>query len=261
MGLVWLGDLMARTFDAASNEYLYNDSFTGISGVPFSMACWLYFTDATNDRPGIWIGDKDVINHRSQLQFQDSGAVFNFQYETASGTSESSGGSMSVNTWYHLAGVAASVSSRIGYLDGAAQTEDTNNWGDLTAVDRVAIGAEAGSTPVEYMDGHVAEAAVWDVALSQADITTLAAGYSPLFVKPQNLVFYLPMVRDEDLDWIANLSMTAAATPTVSDHPPKIIYPLFSTTLTIPSALAALSIDLRDDNDSALAQGVRIYGP
>jgi hypothetical protein len=249
---------MSRSFAAASSEYLNNDSFTSISGVPFSMACWLYFTDATNDRPGLFIGDKDAVNHRAQIQFQDTGAVLNFQYETSVGATEASGGSMVVNTWYHIAGVLAATNSGFAYLDGVQGTEQTNDVGDLTAIDRVAIGAEAGSTPAEYMDGNVAEAAVWNVALTQADITALAAGYSPLFIKPQNLVFYLPMIRDNDVDWIGGLSMTANGTPTVADHPPKIIYPASPYIPSLSGGVAGLSINISRANRDRWKTGVVI---
>jgi hypothetical protein len=53
----------------------------------------------------------------------------------------------------------------------------------------------------------------------------LAAGFSPLFVRPQSLVAYWPLIRDNDNDIVGGYDMTAYNTPTVAAHPP-VIYPV-----------------------------------
>ena len=65
----------------------------------------------------------------------------------------------------------------------------------------------------------------------------LARGYSPLFVRPQNLVAYWPLIRDEDQDRVGGYDMAAYNTPSVAAHPPII----YSAQLHIP---APASIDL-----------------
>ena len=64
----------------------------------------------------------------------------------------------------------------------------------------------------------------------------LDAGYSPLFVRPQNLVFYAPLVR-EAVDIVGGVALTPTNSPTISVHPP-IIYPS-SQILQFPPAAAA----------------------
>jgi hypothetical protein len=76
------------------------------------------------------------------------------------------------------------------------------------------------------MSGSIAEAAIWNVALTDAKVAILAAGFSPLFVDPQSLVAYWPLVRDTDDDVVGGYDMTAYNTPTVASHPPKIFYPV-----------------------------------
>lgn len=52
------------------------------------------------------------------------------------------------------------------------------------------------SSVFRYPDGLVADAAVWRTALTAAEVASLAAGASPLTVRPQSLVFYAPLVGE-----------------------------------------------------------------
>ena len=66
---------------------------------------------------------------------------------------------------------------------------------------------------------------MWNVALTDADAAALAAGLSPLLVRPDALLVYAPLVRGhQDRAGGVSLSETASA-PTVADHPPGLIYP------------------------------------
>lgn len=81
------------------------------------------------------------------------------------------------------------------------------------------IGALDRASPIHHMEGRVAEVGIWDVALDDDEIAALASGFSPLFIRPQSLVYYAPLIRDEDEDRVGGLSLTATNTPTVGTHP------------------------------------------
>jgi len=53
----------------------------------------------------------------------------------------------------------------------------------------------------QEMDGDLAEAAIWNIALSDADVARLATGESPLSVRPDALV---------DVDRTRRVSRTGA---------------------------------------------------
>jgi hypothetical protein len=68
-----------------------------------------------------------------------------------------------------------------------------------------------------FWAGQLAEAAVWSVQLSDAEIASLAAGVPALLVRPQSLTFYAPLVRSlNELRTVRTITATGA---TVSDHP------------------------------------------
>lgn len=96
--------------------------------------------------------------------------------------------------WMHCAGVFTSVTSRTPYRDGAAGTTNTttntaSSFAGGTDVGHITVG---GST-FSPMTGAIAEVAVWDVALTAAEVASLAKGTSPCLVRPANLVRYWPI--------------------------------------------------------------------
>ncbi len=138
-----------------------------------------------------------------------------------------SDGSINVATEYVLGGYVDIANDKIRiYIDGSPQTEASVTFGNAvfnTGTPNVnnAIGANSvGGT--QYWDGTIAELAIWDVKLTDAEHLILAARYSPLFVRPQNLVGYWRLIRginDEILGIVGSNNGSI-----VVSHPP-IIYP------------------------------------
>jgi len=100
---------------------------------------------------------------------------------------------------------------------------------NVASVDRMLIGAwERLGGWLAYFGGAVAEAAIWQGALGDSDLAQLAAGYSPLLVRSQDLIAYWPLggpFGNNDQDHSGNgFDLTAYGDPTWADHPP-IVYP------------------------------------
>jgi hypothetical protein len=70
-----------------------------------------------------------------------------------------------------------------------------------------------------FLNGEIAEAGIWNTALTQADALSLAAAITPDQVRPSNLAHYLDLVRDlRDLRGGTPLSENGGSTA-VSNHP------------------------------------------
>ncbi len=221
---------MARLFDDANVEYLIGSN--PVSNHAFTMGCWFNV-------------DNDAIEHELMALTDNTGASNMFLMQAAgqeggdpvriwAATGTGSEGTESLtgfttNTWHHACTIFASGTSRSAYIDGGSKDTGIIDIGNLADIDTLGIGAGIynGGTILGETSGSIAEAAVWNAALTDAEVSILALGYSPLFVRPQNLVFYMPLVRDEDNDLIGGLNFTAVSGnsgPAVSKHPP-IIYP------------------------------------
>jgi len=130
----------------------------------------------------------------------------------------------SADQWHHAAAVYVSSSQRHVYLDGANKGSST-----VTAVpsgqDTTSIGHIVFSTPSGFFAGDIAEAAIWNTALSDAEIAILGSGFSPLCLTHRlpNLVLYQDLIRPLDRPGIGPV-LTASGGTASADHP-RIIYP------------------------------------
>ena len=59
---------------------------------------------------------------------------------------------------------------------------------------------------------------MWNAALTDAEIASLAKGYKPTRIRPQSLVFYAPLIRDLQ-DTRGSLAITNNNSATVANHP------------------------------------------
>jgi hypothetical protein len=67
------------------------------------------------------------------------------------------------------------------------------------------------------MGGQIAEVGIWNAALTAAEVASLAKGMTCDKVRPQNLVFYAPLVRDLN-DQKGGLTITNNNGATVAAH-------------------------------------------
>ena len=134
------------------------------------------------------------------------------------------GGSFSsppaLNTWYHVAGVYESATSRKAYINGSNDSAENDNSNSVTpsGVNLLIIGARFNTTIGGYFPGDIAEVGIWNVALTAAEVASLAKGMTCDKVRPQNLVFYAPLVRDLiDAKGVRVITNNNGAT--VANHP------------------------------------------
>lgn len=119
-------------------------------------------------------------------------------------------------TWHHAGVVRASNSSRTIYLDGGSSATGTATT-TPSGLNEMNIGCfkNLGS---EAFDGQIAEVGIWNADLTAAEVASLAKGMTCDKIRPQNLVFYAPLVRDLQ-DVRGGLTITNNNTATVATHP------------------------------------------
>lgn len=80
---------------------------------------------------------------------------------------------------------------------------------------------DTASSTKGYFDGDIAEAAIWNVALSDAEIAMLAKGLSPLRVRPASLVSYVPMngAASPVIDIVAGAGWAPSGITAASSNP------------------------------------------
>ena len=216
----------SRLFDDASTHSLDNTASAPVAVAPLTLAGWFNSDSLTLDQQIVQLQDKDVGNDRWWIQLSGNIAGDFVQFYSQDGTASPATTSLaySTDTWQHACGVEIASNSRVAYLDGGnSGTETTLRTPDN--IDSISIGRAGDSTPNNHFSGMLAEIAVWDVALAAGDVVQLADGFSPLFVRPESLVFYCPIIGSfsPEIDLIGGRNMTVTGA-TKAAHP-RVFYP------------------------------------
>ena len=219
---------MSRLFDDAASDKLGNTADAPpVTGPPFTVCCWFRSNDITKaqalnelrngitdhyyrlDARGDQAGDPLFFTKRNTGQS-------NAEAETTTG--------YTANVWHHAAGVHTSATDTACFIDGGSK--DTNTLSRTpTGIDKIHIGVQDEASPSTFMSGNIANMAIWNVALTDAEIATLAEGVSPLRVRRDALVYFCPIGgQSPEIDIIGNVNMTV--TGTVVDEEPPIPYSL-----------------------------------
>lgn len=232
---------MSRLFDDILSDRLVNANAV-ITGYPFTLACWFNSDNVSISQVLISVGDTATADNYHYLRAAGSVASDPVQAgSAASGTARNATSSTgySLNTWHHAAGVFTAAADRAAFIDGGSKGTNTQST-TPAGLDATAIGRLETSTPANHMSGMIAEAAVWDVALTDAEVAILAAGYSPLFVRPENRIAYWPLLgrTSPEIDIIGRFEMTVTGA-VVAAHP-RVRYPFGSQAgMAIEAAAAA----------------------
>jgi len=192
---------------------------TPVTGTPFSMLCWFYSTDitATQVLMSVQVLDSDSNFYHLSLRGAVAGDPIRANAQTSSAAFAETTTGFSANVWTAAAAVFASTTSRSVYINGGSKGTNTTSKAP-SAANSIAIGVFNGATNSGPMLGQIAEPAIWNVALTDAEVLSHAAGTSPLQIRPQSLVFYSPLIRDL-IDVRAGLTITMNGTVAVAAHP------------------------------------------
>jgi hypothetical protein len=208
---------MAYQFTAASTQRLSTASSPLAGNVyPYTLACWFrQETLATglmltmNSPSSSYVGI--AILAAGNVRALDALAI-NSAADTTTTASASS--------WHHACGIFSASNSRTAYLNAGGATTNTNTSGtSLTGANEILVGARRVSGDLgTYYTGLIAECGIWNAALTQPEIASLAKGMTCDKVRPQSLVFYAPLVRDL-IDAKGGLTITNNNGATVANHP------------------------------------------
>jgi hypothetical protein len=136
------------------------------------------------------------------------------------------------------------------FLNGATDSigGSTTLTGITSNVVDIGAGVSGSSTRSGFLDGDVAEVAVWNVQLTNDEIAALAAGTHPLRIRPRSIVKYYPLwgigaesALDGSSDaWTNNGSTSTGAHPPINPYQvqrnlggPDVLFPtVYTRTIT-----------------------------
>ena len=200
------------------STYLSRNDTLGITDYPITVSQMLR-PDSQANRVPFCFGDTDALAY-ILFYMRDPADNDLLAWSRDDATSDWADTTTSYTTsgWHHVCGVWASSTSRIPYIDGGGSQEAVVDVPWPAGLDNTTLGArwQSGSVAA-YYQGGIAETAVWNVALTTAEISLLSAGASPLLVRPGNLVAYWPLV-DNLNDIVGGYNLTNHSA-TIEEHP------------------------------------------
>ncbi len=217
---------MARTITSA--DYFEVDTAPAVTNPPMTVNAW--FKAPSGGVGPIFVGaDKDVsdrvfgIDLSSQKVRIFSRAAGGFANAVTTSTYSTGVWEMATGAWI------TSTNRRVFLNGGSGASEGT----DVTQsqIDRTSIGRFGDSTPsAAGMDFPLAEIAVWNIGLSDAELALLynagPLAYSAFFVRPEALVHYWRFLENSITanitDIVGGLNLTQVSSPAIADHVPLL---------------------------------------
>ena len=166
-----------NTYGKFNGSNIYVQETLGAAAVyPYTLAVWTR-TTTTSTQAIIQLADSSVPDHYSQIVILSDGR---FQLSSRAGGGSQSAISPDTDNdgeWHHVAAVFTSATDRKLYVNGVEKASDTTNTTPLN-LGRLSVGRMGDSTPSLHYDGDVAKAQYYGVALTPAQIASLAAAAS-----------------------------------------------------------------------------------
>lgn len=204
-------------YQFGGTKYLESDiTAASLSSTPMTIACWARRNGNTSNIFLVNVGEK-TSNHRNQLAITGSGGFVVSQIGS-SGDNLFTTFTATDATWAHFVGVFSSLSSRTAFFNGSASTENTTSISSMNGPTHIQVAARYASSITADFSGNIADVGVWSVALSAGEIASLAKGVSCDKIRPGDLQFYAPLVRDL-IDYSGSRTITNNNSATVANHP------------------------------------------
>ncbi|MFC7336598.1 LamG domain-containing protein [Haloferula chungangensis] len=155
----------------ANADTFINDTFSQVTSTPLTISVWVK-TTASASAGLVYLGNGATGNSYYVMRTADTAARL-----SARNTTEQrlSGGVINDGEWHHVLGVYASPTERSLYVDGIFVGTQASEVTEVTLT-RFGIGGLTRNTPhapVDLFTGELDDVALWDSALSAAEVAGL----------------------------------------------------------------------------------------
>lgn len=217
---------MSRTLNGSTANWMDYTSGMPIGSsfaTPYTISAWVKPAAATADMCAV--GMMNGANTEGQLllcrgaQAGDPVSVRSVNGGTNYANTSSSFGT---GTWQHVCGRGGGSGGSYALqatLDGAGEGTGTGNQSNASGP---IIKVGHGFSTNEAFNGDIAEIAVWDISLSDAEVSQLAAGTAPTSVQAGNLKMYCRLLgtTSPEPDDVGVFDLTLnGSVPAGADHP------------------------------------------
>ena len=209
---------MALTFDGSTDKL--TSSTAAVTQQDITFGAWVKTTSTGSNRTIISVSSSSSTNPILRLLLSGNKPYFQIRADDSIIVTALAANPISTNTWTHVSCTATSSETEV-FKNGVSVGTAGEGYVDPITVDQTELGVLLRTGPgVELFDGDMAEAAIWNVALTDEEMLELAAGYTPSMVRPSALVMYNPL-NGHNNDVTGTCNFTVSGT-TPAAHPPML---------------------------------------
>lgn len=218
---------MARDFTRASSQYLWVTS--PVTAPPFTVNLWFRVKDDTQYHSLLSIGNTGTSNHYYLLNA--AGGIVGDPLQLwiqagGGGLQVNTTNAYTANTWHMATLIETTVTNHVSVLDNnwASRGSSTTNR-TVTGINNLSIGVSAQSVPSNYIDGAIANVALWTAALTSSDLDLLwNGGVMAPPIRQENLLSFWPLFPGgNDMDvWRTN-DLAAVNSPAYTTRHSEIL--------------------------------------
>lgn len=215
---------MARRGWSSSNFFRYASGI--VTSPPLTIAAWAKssISGSVQTIAGVFQSGSSANSYLA-LGMVAANTVFATSADNAGNSATANTSTtFATNTWFHGCAVFAAVNDRRVYLNGAGKGTNATSR-TPSGINRTSVGyfdGGAGNSPFAPAGtGDIAEVAMWNIALTDADVLCLSRGIHPFLVRPDSLIGYWPLIGSysPEINLVSNTSvLTMQGTVTQSAH-------------------------------------------
>lgn len=206
----------------ANNQQIYCTTNVVRNQSSITMASWI-FRNATGTAQ--FVGFYDDYNNCTMIQHFSDNYVYPWLNSGSYSTELRVQSSKTITGWNHYAfvfdGSQPTNSLKLKFFINGIQ--ETMNFGSYTvpsftsnAVGNTVFRIGRAEGDGAFNPGIYAETSIWQSALTNDQVASLAKGFKPSCVFPKTLKFYLPLVRD--IKELMNSTLLTNVNSTVTPH-------------------------------------------
>jgi hypothetical protein len=171
------------------NDIYSNTSAGIVTAPPFTIAMWIYPTnlDGTNRGP-LTVSDNAGPGTRYWTLQANTTSVRWFAGDGGGNSSANTSAAPTANVWQHWCAVEAATNSRACYLNGANKGTNSTTRTPTAGTWSTFVGSAAFSHAC-----RIHWLVTWNVALTDSEVASLAAGQHPLTMRPSAITHAYPL--------------------------------------------------------------------
>lgn len=219
----------SRNFASGSSQYAALQS-AAVTGYPATVATW-YNPNSTGAAYAIVIVQDKTGTARFGLFGLTGGSIQIDVIPTNSGSGFNTISPLgySSNTWTHICGVWESSTSRKLYVNGVPVATNTVSapMSPSAAFNATYVGTRGSlGTLGTFLNGQVAQVAIWNVALTDGQVASLASGVDPRRASSTPPTFYAPLWGEASPEInVVGTAISLTNSPTKGSSDPRIYRP------------------------------------